>query len=675
MTKKLKELYVEHTGKVSDKWSLYLSEYDRLFEHYRDKPVRLLEIGIQNGGSLEIWAKYFRNAASLVGCDIDPNCARLSYDDPRIGVVVGDANAPDVRERVFQRSPQFDIIMDDGSHHSSDIIKSFALYFPCMVEGGVFIVEDLHCSYWSQFEGGLFDPYSSISFFKRLADVINHEHWGIPRARAEILRGIFTKYGCDIDAEILSQVHSVEFINSMCVVRKSPSAQNSLGDRVIAGSIEFVVAGHLKLNGGSYQLDPAYGQTNNPWTTRSTPPDEAIQHLDLALTERDGDISNLNQVVAERDGDISNLNQAVTDLYGHITNLDQAIAQREGQIIHIQNSTSWRSTRPLRMMGRQIKRIFKRISRIAGFNTPAVQHSDDNISADQPVPLPASTYKLDSWQPELTRFQRICGSLNLEGRGVEVGPSYNPILPKKEGYSTIVVDHMSADDLRAKYKIWNVDTSAIEEVDVIWKGGAFAEAFDKQDRFDYIVASHVIEHIPDPIRFLQECEKILKPDGKVSLVVPDKRYCFDFYRPLTTTGEWVEAYLQKHTVHPPRKHFDNFAYAVTKGDAIAWGKGANGEIALQGHTLKDAMNHAEKQHLSEEYQDVHGWQFTPESFCMVLRELQDLELVNWSILTSYPTDGFEFYVTLERLSEQTSAALSRADRQALVSTSLNPYAK
>ena len=70
--KSLFELYREHQGKVSDKWSIYLSEYDRLFSSYRDRPVRMLEIGIQNGGSLEIWSKYFpeRSSAWLVATSI-----------------------------------------------------------------------------------------------------------------------------------------------------------------------------------------------------------------------------------------------------------------------------------------------------------------------------------------------------------------------------------------------------------------------------------------------------------------------------------------------------------------------------------------------------------------------------------------------------------------------------
>ena len=337
INKTIHQLYAEHTGKVSDKWSLYLTEYDRLFDYYRDKPIRLLEIGIQNGGSLEIWSKYFRNASALIGCDINPDCARLSFDDPRIGVIVGDANNPDVCKRVFQRSPQFDIIIDDGSHLSSDIIKSFALYFPRIVEGGIFIVEDLHCSYWEHSQGGLFYPYSSISFFKRLADIINHEHWGIPRARTDILRGIFTKYGCEIDEAALSQVHSVEFINSMCVVRKMPAADNSLGRRVVAGSMELVCPG---LKATTNEPPMVFDQTYNPWSARTTPPDEAIQHVEQQITS-------LNQAILERDVKISIINQIVLE--------------RDGQINAIMASLSWKLTAPLRWIARRLRTILDQL--------------------------------------------------------------------------------------------------------------------------------------------------------------------------------------------------------------------------------------------------------------------------------------------------------------------------
>jgi GT2 family glycosyltransferase len=342
--KKLQQIYAEHTGRVSDKWSLFLTEYDRLFDVYRYKPVRLLEIGIQNGGSLEIWSKYFSTASALIGCDINPNCANLSFDDSSICVIIGDANAPDVCERVFQRSPYFDIIIDDGSHMSSDIIKSFALYFPRLAEGGLFIAEDLHCSYWSQFEGGLFDPYSSISFFKLLADVINYEHWGIPWARVDILRSIFTKYGCEVDVGTLSQVHSVEFINSMCVVRKAKTADNGLGRRVISGLIEQVLPGHMGLHG---QPVLHFDQTNNPYTI---PLDVVIQPMGLALWHAQQQIVSLSHTLGEREQ--------------HIVSLSHTLAEREQQIASIyqivknyEDSTSWWLTKPFRLVAQNVKRI------------------------------------------------------------------------------------------------------------------------------------------------------------------------------------------------------------------------------------------------------------------------------------------------------------------------------
>src|SRR6266540_4439758 len=114
----LERLYAVHVGKVSDKWSLYFNEYDRILDEYRNKPVRLLEIGIQNGGSLEIWSKYFKNAQKLVGCDINPDCARLTYDDPRVAVVLGDANSEPTQQEILGHAPIFDLIIDDGSHRS-----------------------------------------------------------------------------------------------------------------------------------------------------------------------------------------------------------------------------------------------------------------------------------------------------------------------------------------------------------------------------------------------------------------------------------------------------------------------------------------------------------------------------------------------------------------------------
>lgn len=344
--KSLHQLYAEHTGKLSDKWSSSLTEHERLFECNRDKPLRLLEIGIQNGGSLEIWSKYFSNAVALIGCDINPDCACLSFDDPRIKLVVGDANSLEVREQVLNQSSQFDILIDDGSHLSSDIIKSFALYFPRLVEGGLYIVEDLHCSYWSQFEGGLFDPYSSISFFKLLADIINYEHWGLQNARADILCEIFKKYDCEVDAESLAQVHSVEFTNSMCVIRKASGIDNGIGLRVIAGDEEMVVSGHRKLHGSPYQPDPIFDQSCNPWSANVT---THINEREVQIAIREQTNVSLCIENNELRNSIAVFETQISERDGQIANIEQRNASLSSENVALRNSISWRITAPMRL--------------------------------------------------------------------------------------------------------------------------------------------------------------------------------------------------------------------------------------------------------------------------------------------------------------------------------------
>ncbi|WP_234679582.1 rhamnosyltransferase WsaF family glycosyltransferase [Bradyrhizobium monzae] len=322
----LHELYANHTGKTSDKWSLYLDEYDRLFSSLRDRPVRILEIGVQNGGSLEIWSQFFPNAEVIVGCDINQDCKILAYDDPRIGVVIGDVNDPQTHQSILQRSGQFDIVIDDGSHLSTDIVKTFALYFPNLSEGGLFIAEDLHCSYWDRFEGGLHHPFSSIHFFKRLADVINHEHWGVPEARGEVLRGIFKEYGCGLDEETLALVHSVEFINSMCIVRKAAAAKNSLGLRVISGRSALVLPANKEWNGAPYKMDPSFDQTQNIWSNLSSSPD---------LSEVVRELTASSDIIADLKRDLATSAEVIADL-------EQRSEQLSNRLDDILGSTSWR---------------------------------------------------------------------------------------------------------------------------------------------------------------------------------------------------------------------------------------------------------------------------------------------------------------------------------------------
>jgi glycosyltransferase involved in cell wall biosynthesis len=321
----LRDLFAAHTGKVSDKWDIYISEYDRLFQPYRDEPVRLLEIGIQNGGSLEVWNKYFAKAKKIVGSDIDLACEQLKFDDPKIAVVVADANTDDAEKRILAESNVFDLIIDDGSHRSGDIVRSFARYFKHLADGGLYIAEDLHCSYWQDFEGGIFQPYSSIAFFKRLADTVNYEHWGVDKTRIELLDTFSREYHVSLDETTLANVHSVEFINSMCVIKKASPTYNVLGQRFIAGTQAVVDTAPLPLHG---TLSAQRDQTTNAWSSGKNFPEDEVQSKAQEVEALTQTIGDLNRKLVNTNAVASALQQSKDEVISASANrVDKLIAQ------------------------------------------------------------------------------------------------------------------------------------------------------------------------------------------------------------------------------------------------------------------------------------------------------------------------------------------------------------
>lgn len=241
----LREYYIQHKGKISDKWSSYLEIYDRVLSEYREHEISLLEIGVQNGGSIEIWNKYFPHAERLIGCDINPKCGELVYEQSNINIVVGDAGEVNISRQIRELCSTFDIIIDDGSHVSSDCIKNLFNYYKYVKPGGVYILEDLHCSYWREFEGGLQESKSIINRLKEFVDYPNYEFWGhIPSNLEEKQRKVGGKNADFRDIE------SISFFNSMVVIKKSKTPITLVGKRVITGTQGAVTGDEYIKNNG-----------------------------------------------------------------------------------------------------------------------------------------------------------------------------------------------------------------------------------------------------------------------------------------------------------------------------------------------------------------------------------------------------------------------------------------
>lgn len=233
--KTLRDIHIESSGKVSDKWESYLTYYEQEFNVIREEKISLLEIGVQNGGSLENWSKYFQNGEIFVGCDINEDCAKLSYNDDRIHVVVGDINSPEALKNILNLSEYYDVIIDDGSHKSTDIISTFLTYFKYLKPGGSFIIEDTHCLYMKIYGGGLSNEFSAHNFFKKLTDIVNFQWWKQECSIDQYLQTFFNK---DIIPSFITDgwVDSVQFRNSIITIKKSlEPSHEKIGKRYISG--------------------------------------------------------------------------------------------------------------------------------------------------------------------------------------------------------------------------------------------------------------------------------------------------------------------------------------------------------------------------------------------------------------------------------------------------------
>ncbi len=193
-----------------------------------------------------------------------------------------------------------------------------------------------------------------------------------------------------------------------------------------------------------------------------------------------------------------------------------------------------------------------------------------------------------------------------------------------------------------------VDVSRIQDVDFVWRAGSLDSAVPPihHGTFDACIGSHIIEHMPDIVSFFQSVRRLLTPSGVISLIVPDKRFCFDFFQPITMTGDVLEAHRTRTDRHTRAAEFNAVAYTVRAGGLIAWGQHATGSLAFDDGNLRAASANVFGERETDEYRDVHGWYFTPASFQLIIVELGAMGHLDFRPVASSETVNCEFFVTL-----------------------------
>lgn len=247
----------------------------------------------------------------------------------------------------------------------------------------------------------------------------------------------------------------------------------------------------------------------------------------------------------------------------------------------------------------------------------------------------------------MTREEKVLYKIDKNTIGVEIGPSHRPLAAKKDGFQVHIIDHMSKDELIKKYADHNVELNNIEEVDFIWKGQSYVELTQNSNYYNWIIASHVIEHTPDMISFLNQCDDILKEDGVLSLVIPDSRFCFDYFRPITGISKILDAFYNRHLIHTAGTAVEYFLNFTKRENHICWFEGFNGAFSLE-FSKDDAFNQMQTVLLQKAYLDLHAWSFTPTSFRLLIQDLYDLGLIFFKEVAFFPSSGCEFYITLGR---------------------------
>lgn len=219
MYRNYRDAYFSQRTFNSDKWDHYFDIYDHLLSHWYGKDISFLEIGVQNGGSLEVARKLFGPNTKILGIDIDPQCRKLEAAGIANRIITGSQVDKRCIDEAVEFMPSIDVLIDDGSHVQAHMILSFISLFPAIAENGVYIIEDTHTNYSPEHQEsflgiGLYD------YFKGLAERLNIDFIDadLRKTRYKIPRE--QRPPRNVPPDVCREIFSIEFFDSVIAIKK-----------------------------------------------------------------------------------------------------------------------------------------------------------------------------------------------------------------------------------------------------------------------------------------------------------------------------------------------------------------------------------------------------------------------------------------------------------------------
>jgi SAM-dependent methyltransferase len=240
------------------------------------------------------------------------------------------------------------------------------------------------------------------------------------------------------------------------------------------------------------------------------------------------------------------------------------------------------------------------------------------------------------------------------GIGLEIGPLVSPIVTKQEG-RVYYVDYYSTEELKEKFSgRTEIDTSRLVPVDFVSRKMSYPEIRSQIKSVDYVIASHVFEHLPDPLGWLRSLAAILSPGGMISLAIPDRRYTFDYYRSETTADQLL-LYEYEGLKQPSPLQVRDYLANICSLDTIdAWDRRDPRQKPKRSY-IGEVLNRMIESSTGKASADTHCTVWTYESFLRVFPWAMKLANIPLRIESAYPPEKYsnEFIIHLKLTSHTT----------------------
>jgi SAM-dependent methyltransferase len=254
---------------------------------------------------------------------------------------------------------------------------------------------------------------------------------------------------------------------------------------------------------------------------------------------------------------------------------------------------------------------------------------------------------------------KLLRKIDSTKRILEIGPLASPNMTRRQAPHVFYADIRSTEEVRAYYK----SDAAVRHDDIVPIDfviqGSYRDTFANTSQFDFVLATHVLEHIANPILFLTDIASILTEHGKLCLALPDKRYCFDYFRDPTGFRDWLDVFWNGQT-QSARMALDYFFNYVPDNDPLQILSKPPSSEPLHQISFAEVSDRYLKMK-SGDLTDVHFWVFTDYSFLKLIYDLTRANLISFQLKDFYPTPfgRQEFNLVLQKNSRLQSDAQLR----------------